>query len=78
MLSNYTAARHKRKEDVQRRRRPGKRPNHAAVVYSQMARRAFPGVPVVLGGMEASMRRVAQYDYWEDKLKPSILSPREG
>ena len=75
MLSNYTAARHKRKEDVYSEGGvPGKRPNHAAVVYSQMARRAFPGVPVVLGGMEASMRRVAQYDYWEDKLKPSILS----
>ena len=75
MLSNYTAARHKRKDDVYSEGGvPGKRPNHAAVVYSQMARRAFPGVPVVLGGMEASMRRVAQYDYWEDKLKPSILS----
>lgn len=75
MLSNYTAARHKRKEDVYSEGGiPGKRPNHAAVVYSQMARRAFPGVPVVLGGMEASMRRVAHYDYWEDKLKPSILS----
>lgn len=75
MLSNYTAARHKRKEDVYSAGGiPGKRPNHAAVVYSQMARRAFPGVPVVLGGMEASMRRVAHYDYWEDKLKPSIMA----
>jgi uncharacterized radical SAM protein YgiQ len=75
MLSNYTAARHKRKEDVYSEGgKPGKRPNHAAVVYSQMARRAFPGVPVVLGGMEASMRRVAHYDYWEDKLKPSIMA----
>ena len=60
MLSNYTAARHKRKDDVYSAGGvPGRRPNHAAVVYSQMARRAFPGVPVVLGGMEASMRRVA-------------------
>ena len=75
MLSNYTAARHKRKDDVYSAGgAPGKRPNHAAVVYSQMARRAFPGVPVVLGGMEASMRRVAHYDYWEDKLKPSIMA----
>jgi uncharacterized radical SAM protein YgiQ len=75
MLSNYTAARHKRKEDVYSEGGiPGKRPNHAGVVYSQMARRAFPGVPVVLGGMEASMRRVAHYDYWEDKLKPSIMA----
>jgi uncharacterized radical SAM protein YgiQ len=75
MLSNYTAARHKRKDDVYSAGGvPGKRPNHAAVVYSQMSRRAFPGVPVVLGGMEASMRRVAHYDYWEDKLKPSIMA----
>jgi uncharacterized radical SAM protein YgiQ len=75
MLSNYTAARHKRKEDVYSEGGvPGHRPNHAAVVYSQMAKRAFPGVPVVLGGMEASMRRVAHYDYWEDKLRPSILA----
>ncbi len=75
MVSNYTAARHKRKEDVYSEDgTPGKRPNHAAVVYSQMAQRAFPGVPIVLGGMEASMRRVAHYDYWEDKLRPSILA----
>lgn len=75
MLSNYTAARHKRKEDVYSEGGiPGKRPNHASIVYSQMARRAFPGVPVVLGGMEASMRRVAHYDYWEDKLRPSIMA----
>lgn len=75
MLSNYTAARHKRKDDVYSAGGiPGRRPNHAAVVYAQMARRAFPGVPVILGGMEASMRRVAHYDYWEDKLRPSILT----
>jgi len=75
MLSNYTAARHKRKEDVYSEDgAPGKRPNHAATVYTQMCRRAFPGVPVVMGGMEASMRRVVHYDYWEDKLRPSILA----
>ena len=75
MLSNYTAARHRRTEDAYSEGGvPGKRPNHAAVVYSQMAKRAFPRVPVVLGGMEASMRRAAHYDYWEDKLRPSILA----
>ncbi len=75
MLSNYTAARHKRKEDVYSEDGvPGKRPNHAAVVYTQMCQRAFPGVTVVMGGMEASMRRVVHYDYWEDKLRPSILA----
>ena len=75
MVSNYNAGRHKRKEDVYSEGGvPGKRPNHAAVVYSQIARRVFPGVPIILGGMEASMRRVAHYDYWEDKLRPSILA----
>ena len=75
MVSNYTVARHKRKLDVYSAGGvPGRRPNHAAVVYAQLSRRAFPGVPVVLGGMEASMRRVAHYDYWEDKLRPSVLA----
>ncbi|OQX19858.1 MAG: YgiQ family radical SAM protein [Desulfobulbaceae bacterium A2] len=75
MLANYSAARHKRREDeYSEDGRPGRRPNHAAVVYAQMCRQAFPGVPVVLGGLEASMRRVAHYDYWEDKLRPSILA----
>jgi uncharacterized radical SAM protein YgiQ len=75
MVSNYNAGRHKRKEDVYSEGGiPGKRPNHAAIVYSQIARRVFPGLPIILGGMEASMRRVAHYDYWEDKLRPSILS----
>jgi len=75
MVSNYTVARHKRKVDVYSAGGvPGRRPNHAAVVYAQLCRRAFPGVPVVLGGMEASMRRAAHYDYWEDKLRPSVLT----
>ncbi len=75
MLANYTAARHKRREDEYSEDGvAGRRPNHAAVVYAQLCRQAFPGVPVVLGGLEASMRRVAHYDYWEDKLRPSILA----
>ena len=74
MVSNYTAARHKRREDAYTEDGvTGKRPNHAAVVYSQLCRRAFPGVPIVLGGVEASLRRVAHYDYWSDGFKPSIL-----
>ena len=74
MLSNYTAARHKRQTDeFSPGGRPGLRPNHACTVYAQLARQSFPGLPVVLGGIEASMRRVAHYDYWEDKLRPSIL-----
>lgn len=75
MLANYTAARHKRQEDdFSPGGRAGLRPNHACVVYAQLARRAFPGLPVVLGGIEASLRRVVHYDYWEDKLRPSILA----
>jgi len=74
MLANYTAARHKRREDdYSEGGIAGRRPNHAAVVYAQLARGAFPGLPVVLGGIEASLRRVAHYDYWEEKLRPSIL-----
>ncbi len=75
MLANYTAARHKRREDFYSEHgQPGKRPNHASLVYAQMCRQAFPGLPIVLGGLEASLRRVAHYDYWEDKLRPSLLA----
>lgn len=74
MLSHYTAARRKRKEDAYT---PGgaigKRPNLAAMVYTQLTKKAFPGVTTVLGGIEASLRRTAHYDYWQDKLRPSIL-----
>ena len=74
MLSHYTAARRKRKEDAYT---PGgavgKRPNLAGMVYTQLAKKAFPGVVTVLGGIEASLRRTAHYDYWQDKLRPSIL-----
>ncbi len=75
MVSNYTAARHRRQEDAYSEGgTPGRRPNHAASVYAQLCRQAFPGLPIVLGGIEASLRRVGHYDYWEDKLRPSILS----
>lgn len=74
MLCHYTAARKLRKKDNYT---PGgimgKRPDHATVVYSKMAKRLWPELPVVIGGIEASLRRFAHYDYWEDKLLPSIL-----
>jgi uncharacterized radical SAM protein YgiQ len=74
MVSNYTAARRKRKQDSYTAGgHPGLRPNRATMVYAQLARRAFPGMVTVLGGVEASMRRVAHYDYWQDALRPSIL-----
>lgn len=75
MLSHYTAARHKRKEDSYT---PGgvvgKRPNLASMVYTQLAKKAFPGITTVIGGIEASLRRTAHYDYWQDKLRSSILA----
>ncbi len=74
MLAAYTAARRKRREDAYSEGgEPGKRPNMATVVYAQLARRAFPDLPVVLGGIEASLRRTVHYDYWQDKLRPSVL-----
>jgi uncharacterized radical SAM protein YgiQ len=74
MLAHYTAARHRRREDdYSPGGVPGFRPNRAAIVYAQRVREAFPGLPVVLGGIEASMRRAVHYDYWSDLVKPSIL-----
>ncbi len=74
MLSIYTAARRLRREDdYSPGGKAGLRPPHASAVYAQLARSAFPGLPVIMGGVEASMRRIAHYDYWQDKIRPSIL-----
>lgn len=74
MLKIYTAARRVRHEDMYSEDgKTGMCPPHATVVYSQLARRAFSGLPIVIGGVEASLRRVAHYDYWQDKFRPSIL-----
>lgn len=74
MVNIYTAARRFRKSDVYSEGgETGKRPPHAEAVYAQLARRAFPGKPVFLGGVGASLRRVAHYDYWQDKIRQSIL-----
>ena len=74
MLCHYTAARKLRKKDNYT---PGgimgKRPDHATVVYSKLAKKIWPDLPVIIGGIEASLRRFAHYDYWENKLLPSIL-----
>lgn len=73
-LAHYTAFRKKRHDDAYT---PGglagARPNRASVVYANLARRAFPQVPVVLGGIEASLRRITHYDFWTDSLRRSIL-----
>ncbi len=74
MLNKLTAQKKVRSEDqYSPGGRPSARPNRATIVYSNLARQAFPGVPVVLGGIEASLRRIAHYDYWSDSVRRSIL-----
>ncbi len=74
MLAHYTAFRKLRHDDAYT---PGNfhgaRPNRACIVYTGLVRNAFPGLPVVLGGIEASMRRASHYDFWTDKIRRSIL-----
>ena len=74
MVNRYTAARRLRSEDAYTPDgRHSGRPEYASVVYTKALKKLFPDVPVVLGGIEASMRRLTHYDYWQDKLLPSIL-----
>lgn len=75
MINNYTANRKSRSDDMYSEGgRGGKRPDYASIVYSQLARQAFPNTPVIVGGVEASLRRLAHYDYWQNKIRPSILT----
>ncbi len=75
MLANQTAARRQRREDAYSENGiPGRRPNYASVVYANLARQAFPKITVVVGGIEASLRRIAHYDYWQDRVRPSLLA----
>lgn len=74
MVAHYTAAKRRRSDDAYTAGgKAGARPDRAVIVYSRQAREAFPGVPVVIGGLEASLRRFAHYDYWDDRVRPSIL-----
>jgi uncharacterized radical SAM protein YgiQ len=74
MLNKLTAQKKVRSEDqYSPGGHPNARPNRATIVYSNLCRQAFPGVPVVLGGIEASLRRIAHYDYWSDQVRRSIL-----
>lgn len=74
MLAHYTAFRKKRHDDAYTPGgRAGARPNRAVTVYANLARRAFPGLPVLGGGIEASLRRVSHYDFWTDSLRRSLL-----
>ena len=74
MINHYTANRKRRNADAYSPGgRIGTRPDRAAAVYAQRCREAFKGVPVVTGGVEASLRRIAHYDYWSDKVLPGSL-----
>jgi uncharacterized radical SAM protein YgiQ len=74
MLNRLTAQKKLRSEDpYSPDGRPGCRPNRATVVYANLCRQAFPGVPIVIGGIEASLRRIAHWDHWEDKVRRSML-----
>lgn len=75
MLAHYTAFRKKRGDDAfTPGGRSGSRPNRATIVYANLARRAFPGLPLVLGGIEASLRRITHYDFWSDSLRRPLLA----
>ena len=74
MVAHYTAAKKRRHDDAYSPgRRAGLRPDHATVVYSNRVREAFGDIPIVIGGLEASLRRFAHYDYWENKVRRSVL-----
>ena len=74
MVNKYTANRRLRSEDAYSPDgRHGLRPDYPSIVYSQILRQLYPEVPIVLGGIEASLRRLTHYDYWQDKLRPCIL-----
>ena len=74
MVAHYTPARKLRSDDAYTPgNRHGSRPNRATIVYTSRIKEAYKGVPVVIGGIEASLRRFAHYDFWEDKIRRSIL-----
>ena len=74
MVAHYTASKKKRHDDAYTAGgKAGKRPDRAVTVYSNIVRRLYPNSPIILGGLEASLRRFAHYDYWADEIKPSVL-----
>ena len=74
MVNNYSVFRHKRKTDEYGPGgKAGARPDRAVIVYSNRARESYKDVPVIIGGIEASLRRLGHYDYWSDKVRRSIL-----
>lgn len=74
MVAHYTAAKRRRSDDMYSPGgKAGRRPDRAVIVYSQMIKKCYPDSPVIIGGLEASLRRFAHYDYWDDCVRPSIL-----
>ena len=74
MVAHYTVAKRRRSDDAYTAGgKSGKRPDRAVTVYSNIVKRLYPDVPVVIGGLEASLRRFAHYDYWSDSVMPSVL-----
>lgn len=74
MINHYTANKRLRSDDAYTPdKRPGMRPDYPSIVYTNILKELYPDIPVVLGGIEASLRRLTHYDYWQDKLKPGIL-----
>lgn len=74
MVNHYTAAKRRRSNDAYTPdERADMRPDYPTIVYSQALRKFFPDVPIVLGGVEASLRRLTHYDYWQDRLLPSMI-----
>ena len=75
MVNHYTANKRLRSDDAYTPGdKSGFRPDYPTIVYTQILKKLFPDVPVVIGGIEASLRRVTHFDYWQDKLRPTILS----
>ena len=74
MVNHYTAAKRRRSDDAYTPDgRAGMRPDYCTITYCRILKQLYPDVPVIIGGIEASMRRLTHYDYWQDKLMPSIL-----
>src|SRR5688572_24776775 len=73
MVTNYTAAKKKRRIDVYRPGGQPGRPNRATIAYTALARHHFPGVAVIVGGLEAGPRRLAYFDYWDETIRRSML-----
>ncbi|MDD1682774.1 MAG: YgiQ family radical SAM protein, partial [Methanoregula sp.] len=74
MVDNYTPNLKRRSEDVYSPGGIPKRPDRATIVYTNRVHELFPDIPVVIGGIEASLRRFAHYDYWQDRVRQSILA----